>query len=53
MKYVYLINEMGTDNYKLGKSQNANTRVGNLQTGNSTTLKLMASFKTHDFTRYI
>ena len=50
MKYVYLINEIGTDNYKLGKSQNTKTRLNNLQTGNSTTLQLVASFQTYDFT---
>ena len=50
MKYVYLINEIGTDNYKIGKALDANDRVGRLQTGNSTPLKLMASFKTYDYT---
>jgi len=38
------------NDYKIGKSHDAVNRVSELQTGNSTPLKLIASFKTYDYT---
>lgn len=48
MGYVYLINEWGTDNYKIGvtKSNDINVRKKKLQTGNSTELHLCREFST-------
>ena len=50
MKYVYLINEVGTDNYKIGKATNTTERMSTLQTGNSNILALIASFDTRNYT---
>lgn len=48
MGLVYLINEDGTDNYKIGvtKSKNEKHRKRTLQTGNSKKLETIYSFKT-------
>jgi len=50
MKYVYVINETGTNKYKIGKAKNTKERLANLQVGNSVILKLITSFKTYNYT---
>ena len=48
MGYIYLINETGTDNYKIGLTKNATKkRKSQLQTGNSSELVVIKSFKTN------
>lgn len=51
MATVYLINEFGTDNYKIGITRSkASKRKGNLQTGNSDELLIIHSYETeHPF----
>ena len=46
--FVYLINEEGTDNYKIGitRSKNEKRRKKTLQTGNSQKLNTIYAFKT-------
>ena len=48
MSVVYLINEEGTDNYKIGitRSKNEKHRKRTLQTGNSQKLNTIYTFKT-------
>lgn len=47
MGYIYLINESGTDNYKIGLTKNQiSKRKSQLQTGNSNDLNLIKSFET-------
>ena len=48
MSFIYLINEYGTDNYKIGltKSTNISRRKKNLQTGNSNELHIVKLFET-------
>ena len=48
MGYVYLINESGSDNYKIGvtKAKTINKRRLELQTGNSNELILCRKFET-------
>lgn len=47
MPYIYLINESGTDNYKIGLTRNeTKKRKSQLQTGNSNQLDVIKSFKT-------
>lgn len=47
MAYIYLINESGTDNYKIGLTKNkTEKRKKQLQTGNSSELNVIKSFKT-------
>ena len=50
MKYVYLINEVSTDNYKIGKATDMKNRLSGLQTGNSTTLQVLILLETCDYT---
>lgn len=51
MGYIYLINESGTDKYKIGLTKNkANKRKLQLQTGNSNELNIIRTFETeHQF----
>lgn len=49
MTFVYLINEVGTCNYKIGKSKNVNSRLDTLQTGNSSALSLVKSFESLNY----
>lgn len=48
MGYIYLINEWGTDNYKIGvtNSKNIDERRLKLQTGNSNELFICKKFNT-------
>jgi hypothetical protein len=47
MGYIYLINESGTDNYKIGLTKNqTKKRKSQLQTGNSIELNVIKSFET-------
>lgn len=47
MAYIYLINESGTDNYKIGLTKNKTSkRKSQLQTGNSSELNIIKSFET-------
>lgn len=47
MGYIYLINEAGTDNYKIGLTKNETVkRKSQLQTGNSSELIVVKTFKT-------
>lgn len=48
MGLIYLINEDGTDNYKIGvtRSNSETHRKRNLQTGNSNKLETIYTFKT-------
>lgn len=47
--FVYLITKHGgTGHYKIGKSTDSQTRIGNLQTGSSTLLQLVHEIKTDD-----
>ena len=47
MGYIYLINESGTDNYKIGLTKNpTKKRKSQLQTGNSSELNIIKSFET-------
>ena len=39
--YVYFITEVGTDNFKVGRSGNTNSRLRDLQTGNPNELKII------------
>ena len=50
MGYIYLINEWGTDNYKIGvtNSNNINKRKKILQTGNSVELHITREFITEN-----
>lgn len=45
MKYVYLIQSLENNTYKIGMSKNPNMRVKQLQTGNSSELKLIESYQ--------
>lgn len=48
MGYIYLINESGTDNYKIGLTKNpTKKRKTQLQTGNSSELDVVKSFETN------
>lgn len=49
MGEVYLINEINTNNYKIGATKKeVNKRKYNLQTGNSNELCVITSFKTEE-----
>jgi predicted GIY-YIG superfamily endonuclease len=45
MKYVYLIQSLEDSTYKIGVSKHPNKRIKELQTGNSSELKLVESFQ--------
>ena len=45
--YVYLILKENSNHYKIGVSNNPNTRLNQLQTANSTPLLLVDKFKTN------
>jgi hypothetical protein len=45
MKYVYLVNAVGTDIYKIGFSKNPKNRIKSLQTGSSKKLEIIHSFE--------
>ena len=45
MKYVYLIQSLEDSRYKIGVSKHPKKRVKQLQTGNSSELKLVESYK--------
>lgn len=49
MGYIYLINELGTNNYKIGvtKHDDINNRKSKLQTGNSNELYLIRKYETN------
>jgi len=44
MKYVYLIQSLEDSRYKIGVSKNPQKRMKQLQTGNSSELKLIESY---------
>jgi predicted GIY-YIG superfamily endonuclease len=46
MKYVYLIQSLEDGYYKIGVSKHPKKRVKQLQTGNSSELKLIESYQT-------
>ena len=46
MKYVYLIQSLEDGYYKIGVSKHPKKRVTQLQTGNSSKLKLIESYQT-------
>jgi hypothetical protein len=52
MKYIYLIQSLEDGYYKIGISKNPNKRIKQLQTGNSSPLKLINYYKT-DFAEKI
>ena len=43
--YVYLIQSLENGYYKIGKSKNPNKRIEQLQTGNSSKLKLISTYQ--------
>lgn len=45
MKYVYLIQSLENSYYKIGVSKHPNKRIKQLQTGNSSELKLIESYQ--------
>jgi hypothetical protein len=45
MKYIYLIQSLENSYYKIGVSKHPNKRVKELQTGNSSELKLIETFQ--------
>lgn len=45
MKYVYLIKSLENSYYKIGVSKHPNKRIKELQTGNSSKLKLVESYQ--------
>jgi len=45
MKYVYLIQSLEDSRYKIGVSKHPKTRIKQLQTGNSSELKLVESYQ--------
>jgi len=45
MKYIYLIQSLEDGHYKIGISKNPNKRIQQLNTGNSSPLKLINSYK--------
>ncbi|MFW6246585.1 MAG: GIY-YIG nuclease family protein [bacterium] len=47
MKYVYLIQSLENSCYKIGISKNPYKRVKQLQTGNSSKLKLIECYPSH------
>jgi hypothetical protein len=46
MKYIYLIQSQEEGYYKIGISKNPQKRIKQLQTGNSSPLKLIETYKT-------
>lgn len=46
MAYVYLIQDLYNNTYKIGVTNDLEKRMRNLQTGNTCELKLVCSFKT-------
>lgn len=46
MKHIYLIQSLEDSRYKIGVSKHPNKRLKQLQTGNSSELKLVESFQT-------
>ena len=44
MKYIYLIQSLENGYYKIGVSKHPNKRIKELQTGNSSELKLIESY---------
>lgn len=46
MKYVYLIQSLEDGYYKIGVSKHPKKRIKELQTGNSSALKLIESYQT-------
>ena len=46
MGYVYLIEDIDNNRYKIGVTKNLKRRLKNLQTGNSNQIKLIDSFET-------
>jgi|JFJP01.1.fsa_nt_gi predicted GIY-YIG superfamily endonuclease len=46
MKYIYLIQSLEEGYYKIGVSKNPTKRLQQLQTGNSSVLKLIDTYKT-------
>lgn len=47
MKYVYLIQSLENSYYKIGISKNPQRRIKQLQTGNSSKLKLIEIYPSH------
>lgn len=48
IKYVYLINQVGTNLYKIGFATDVNKRLFSLQSGNPYRLRLVQSWRSHD-----
>ena len=46
MGYVYLIEDVDNNRYKIGVTKDLDNRLRNLQTGNSCELKLLCTYKT-------
>lgn len=46
MGYVYLIEDVDNNRYKIGVTKNLEKRIRNLQTGNSNKIVLIESYKT-------
>lgn len=51
MRYVYLINKEGTEEYKIGVGVKPEKRIKTLQTGNSETLVVVNKFKSEFSTK--
>lgn len=47
MPFIYLINEDGTDNYKIGLTKSLKNRKNALQTGNSKKLTIVKKYETN------
>lgn len=45
MSYIYLIQSLENSRYKIGVSKNPNLRIKQLQTGNSSPLKLVCKYR--------
>ena len=47
MGYVYLIEDIDANRYKIGVTKNLDKRIRNLQTGNGGELKFVCAYKTN------
>jgi hypothetical protein len=46
MEFIYLIKSLSDSHYKIGVSKNPNRRLKQLQTGNSSEIKLICEYQT-------
>ena len=51
--YIYLIQSLENGYYKIGKSKNPNKRIEQLQTGNSSELKMISTYQSDGFSNKI